>query len=654
MYSGVNESMRNVKCDNFLPITYEEMKTRGWQQADFVFVIGDAYVDHSSFGPAIISRVLEAHGYKVAIISQPDWKDEESIAVFGMPRLGFLVCAGNMDSMVNHFTVTKHRRSTDAYTPGGKTGKRPDYATIVYCNLIRKKYKKVPILIGGIEASLRRLAHYDYWSDKLKHSILLDSGANLLMYGMGELAIVEIADALNSGMDVEDITYVPGTVYRSKDVSDVVSSLNGIVLPDFDALVSDKMNYARSFLIQYQNTDFATARPLIEQYGEKKYIVQNPPSRPLTTQELDDVYELPYMNTYHPSYEKEGGVPAISEIKFSLTSNRGCFGGCSFCALTFHQGRIVQVRSHESLIREAIAMTKDPEFRGYIHDVGGPTANFRRPACDKQLEHGACVGKQCLYPKPCSNMKVTHEDYIKLLRKLRDIPGVKKVFVRSGIRYDYVMADKDDTFLRELCKYHVSGQLRVAPEHITDHVLDLMGKPRSEVYQAFCRKFEKINRQLSLKQYVVPYLISSHPGSNMKDAIALAESIRDMGYMPEQVQDFYPTPSTISTCMYYTGVDPRTMKKVEITSSPHEKAMQRALIQYRKPENYELVKEALIKEGREDLIGFDHEHCLIPPRKLGAESRKDTKGSRNAKPSRNVKSSNGKRKTAISSSNHKR
>ncbi len=602
-------------------MTMEDMRERGWDRADFVFVIGDAYVDHSSFGPAIISRVLESRGYRVAMISQPDWTDAESIATFGMPRLGFLVCAGNMDSMVNHYTVNKKRRSVDAYTPGGKTGKRPDYATIVYCNLIRRKYGRVPILIGGIEASLRRLAHYDYWSDRLKHSILLDSGANLLLYGMGELAVVEVADALNSGIAVEDITFVPGTVYKAREVDDILAHQGGIMLPDYDALLADRMEYARSFLIQYRNTDFATAKPLIERYAQKRYIVQNPPARPLTTQELDDVYELPYMNTYHPCYEAEGGVPAISEIRFSLTSNRGCFGGCSFCALTFHQGRIVQARSHESLIREATEMTRDPQFKGYIHDVGGPTANFRRPACDKQMTHGACTDRQCLYPKPCRNLTATHADYVKLLRKLREIPGVKKVFIRSGIRYDYLMADKDDTFLRELCQYHVSGQLRVAPEHVTDHVLDLMGKPRNEVYEAFRKRFEQVNRQLGLDQYLVPYLISSHPGSDMKDAIALAESVRDMGYMPEQVQDFYPTPSTISTCMYYTGVDPRTMQKVTITTNPHEKAMQRALIQYRKPENYDLVKEALLREGRRDLIGFDPSKCLIPPRKPGEKSK---------------------------------
>ena len=625
----------------FLPITKTEMSERGWEQADFVFVIGDAYVDHSSFGPAIISRVLESRGYKVCIISQPDWTDEESIAVFGEPRLGFLVCAGNMDSMVNHFTVNKKRRSFDAYTPGGKPGRRPDYATIVYCNLIRRKYKKVPIVIGGIEASLRRLAHYDYWSDRLKHSILMDSGANLLLYGMGELSIVEVADALNSGIAAEDITYVPGTVYKAKDVTDVLEQRNGILLPDFDTLSADKLEYARSFLIQYQNTDFLTARPLVEKYGEKRYVVQNPPSRPLTTQELDDIYELPYMNNYHPSYEAEGGVPAISEILFSLTSNRGCFGGCSFCALTFHQGRIVQTRSHESLLREAQAMTRDPRFKGYIHDVGGPTANFRRPACDRQLTKGVCTNRQCLYPKPCANLKADHSDYIALLRKLRALPGVKKVFIRSGIRFDYLLADRDQTFLRELCKYHVSGQLRVAPEHVSDHVLDLMGKPRNEVYQEFCRRFEKVNQQRGLEQYVVPYLISSHPGSDLKDAIALAESIRDMGYMPEQVQDFYPTPSTISTCMYYTGVDPRTMKKVEITSKPHEKALQRALIQYRLPENYDLVKEALLREGRQDLIGFDKSRCLIPPRKT--EQMKKSSGERKTSVEKKKQGTSGKK-----------
>lgn len=607
----------------FLPVTIEDMRERGWDRPDFVFVIGDAYVDQSTFGPAIISRVLESHGYRVAIISQPDWKDDRSITTFGEPRLGFLVSAGNMDSMVNHYTVNKKKRHEDAYTPGGEAGKRPDYATVVYCNLIKRTYKKSPVMIGGIEASLRRMGHYDYWSDRMKRSVLMDSGADLLMYGMGELSVVAIADALAGGIAVEDITFIPGTVYKAKEVTDVVEKSGGIILPDFERLQQDKTKYAESFAIQYKNTDFATAKPLIEKYGEKRYIVQNPPSRPLTTEELDAVYELPYMNDYHPSYRAAGGVAALGDMPFSLTSNRGCFGGCSFCALTFHQGRIVQTRSRESLVQEARRMTQNPGFKGNIFDVGGPTANFFRPACDKQLEHGVCANKQCLYPQPCKNMKVDHTGYIKLLRELRAVPGVKKVFIRSGIRYDYVLADKDDSFLRELCKYHISGQLRVAPEHVTDHVLDLMGKPRAQVYERFVNEFKRVNASLKMNQYIVPYLISSHPGSTLEDAIALAESVRDMGYMPEQVQDFYPTPSTISTVMYYTGLDPRTMKPVDVTRSPHEKAMQRALIQYRKPENYELVKEALIKCGRQDLIGFDKNKCLIPPRKLAGEMHRD-------------------------------
>ena len=600
----------------FLPLTEKEMRERGWEQPDFVYVIGDAYVDHSSFGPAIISRVLEGRGFRVAIISQPDWKDARSIMTFGKPRLGFLVSAGNMDSMVNHYTVNKKRRSSDAYTPGGIAGKRPDYATVVYCNLIKRVYKDSPVLIGGIEASLRRLGHYDYWSDRVKRSVLLDSGADLLMYGMGELSVVEIAEALESGISVRDITFVRGTVYRTREPEEVLKE-GGILLPSFAEIRENKRAYAESFRIQYRNTDFVTAKPLVECYGEKRYVVQNPPQRPLTTEELDDIYELPYENACHPSYEALGGVPAISEVKFSLTQNRGCFGGCSFCALTFHQGRIVQSRSKESLLREARKMTEQPDFKGYIHDVGGPTANFRAPACSKQLEKGVCTNKQCLYPKPCANLKADHSDYLEVLRALRALPGVKKVFIRSGIRFDYVLQDPDRGFLRELCKYHVSGQLRVAPEHVSDHVLDLMGKPRNEVYTRFVKEFEQINRELGMEQYVLPYLISSHPGSTLQDAVALAESIRDMGYMPEQVQDFYPTPSTISTCMYYTGLDPRTMESVEVVRSPHEKAMQRALIQYRKPENFELVKEALLRAGRADLIGFDHGKCLIPPRKPG-------------------------------------
>lgn len=612
----------------YLPITKQEMEKYGWKQPDFVCVSGDAYVDHPSFGTAIICRILESRGYKVAILPQPDWKNAESITEFGCPRLGFLVNAGNMDSMVNHYSVSKKRRRMDAYTPGGVAGKRPDYATIVYCNLIKRTYKNTPIIIGGIEASLRRMAHYDYWSDKLKRSILMDSGADLLIYGMGEHAIVEVADALDSGLDISDVTFINGTVYKTREIDNVYE---GIELPDYEEMIQNKIAYAKSFGIQYRNTDPFSAKPLIEKYGEKRYIVQNPPSKPLTMQEMDDVYELPYMRNYHPSYEAAGGVPAISEIKFSLTSNRGCFGGCSFCALTFHQGRIVQCRSHESLIKEAEIMTKDPDFKGYIHDVGGPTANFRAPSCEKQSKYGVCTNKQCLFPKPCKNLRADHSDYVELLRKLRKIDGVKKVFIRSGIRFDYVLADNKDTFLDELCRYHISGQLRVAPEHVADPVLKMMGKPENAVYKKFVDKFYQINKRIGKEQYLVPYLMSSHPGSGLKEAITLAEHIRDLGYMPEQVQDFYPTPSTISTCMYYTGVDPRTMEPVYVPKNPHEKAMQRALIQYRLPENYELVKEALLKAGRKDLIGFD-EKCLIPPRKMRYEDRKNERKNVGKKP----------------------
>ena len=602
----------------FLPVTREEMEARGWVQCDFVYVIGDAYVDHPSFGHAIISRVLEHHGYSVGIISQPDWKNPESINVFGKPRLAFLVSGGNMDSMVNHYSVTCHHRKTDTFTPGGVMGKRPDYATVVYCNLIRQTYKEVPILIGGIEASLRRLAHYDYWSNKMKRSILLDAQADLLMYGMGERSVVEIADALNAGMDVKDITYVDGTVFKTAQPDE---SLPTVFLPGFEEVKSDKRKYAESFRIQYGNCDPFTARRMAEWYG-KKYVVQNPPQKPLSMAEMDAVYDLPYMRTYHPSYEKLGGVPAIEEVKFSLVSNRGCFGACSFCALTFHQGRIVQVRSHESILREAEKMVQDPDFKGYIHDVGGPTANFRHPACKKQMEKGACGGRQCLYPTPCKNMDADHSDYVALLRKLRAIPGVKKVFVRSGIRFDYLLADRKDTFFRELVQYHISGQLKVAPEHVSDRVLAKMGKPKNAVYNQFVEKYHRLNQEFGMKQYLVPYLMSSHPGSTLDDAIALAEYIRDMGYNPEQVQDFYPTPSTLSTVMYATGLDPRTMEKVYIPTDPHEKAMQRALIQYRNPVNYQLVREALMKAGREDLIGTGPK-CLIrpwPPKPAGSKS----------------------------------
>ena len=594
---------------DFLPISRADMEKRGWDRCDFVYVIGDAYVDHPSFGHAIISRVLENAGYRVGIISQPGWRCPESILALGEPRLAFLVTGGNMDSMVNHYTVSKRRRPSDAFTPGGVMGRRPDYATVVYCNLIRQSFPRKPVLIGGIEASLRRLAHYDYWSDSLKRSILLDSQADLLMYGMGERSVVQEADALAGGLDIKDITFVDGTVYRAQSLDQVYDCL---MLPSYEALLSDRKRYAESFYTQYCNTDPFSAKRLAEPYGEGCFIVQNPPQKPLSTDEMDRVYALPYQRDAHPSYEAMGGVAAIGEVRFSLTSNRGCFGGCSFCALTFHQGRIVQVRSHDSIAAEAARMTREKDFKGYIHDVGGPTANFRHPSCQKQLEKGVCPQRQCLFPTPCKNLFVDHRDYLTLLRRLRAIPGVKKVFVRSGIRFDYLLCDKDDTFLRELVRHHVSGQLKVAPEHISDPVLSMMGKPPNSVYRRFLEKYRRLNQEMGKKQYVVPYLMSSHPGSTLKDAVALAEYLRDLGYMPEQVQDFYPTPSTISTAMYYTGLDPRTMKPVYVPTNPHEKAMQRALIQYRSPKNYALVKEALERAGREDLIGFGKE-CLIRP-----------------------------------------
>lgn len=596
--------------NDFLPITKAEMEERGIRQLDFVYVSGDAYVDHPSFGHAIIARMLQAHGYTVGIIAQPDWKKDESITVFGEPRLGFLVSAGNMDSMVNHYSVSKKHRQTDAYTPGGVMGKRPDRAVTVYSNLIRRTYKKTPIIIGGIEASLRRLAHYDYWDNTLKRSVLLDSGADILSYGMGERSILAIAEALDGGLSPSDITFIPGTVYKTQSLENVYDYE---LLPGFEELKADKTNYAKSFYTQYCNTDSISGKRLVEPYPNKIYVVQNPPSAPLTQEEMDDVYSYPYMRTYHPSYEKLGGVPAISEVKFSLVSCRGCFGGCSFCALTFHQGRIIQTRSHESILSEAKLLTEDKDFKGYIHDVGGPTADFRVKSCKKQETKGVCTNRQCLFPKPCKNLQADHKDYLALLRKLRKLPKVKKVFIRSGIRFDYVLSDPDDTFFRELVKYHISGQLKVAPEHVSSQVLHYMGKPDHEVFLAFTEKYKKLNKEYGMNQFMVPYLMSSHPGCTMKEAVKLAEYLRDLGYMPEQVQDFYPTPSTISTCMYYTGLDPRTMKPVYVPSNPHEKAMQRALIQYRNPRNYDLVEEALTIAHRTDLIGYDKK-CLIRPR----------------------------------------
>ncbi|MBQ2089570.1 MAG: YgiQ family radical SAM protein [Lachnospiraceae bacterium] len=608
-------------ANGFMPVSKQDMQELNIDQLDFVYVSGDAYVDHPSFAVAIITRVLQAHGFTVGVIAQPDWKDDKSITVLGKPRLGFLVSAGNMDSMVNHYTVSKKHRDFDNYSPGGEMGHRPDYACVVYGNLIRRTYKDVPIILGGIEASLRRMAHYDYWSNKLKRSILLDSGADLISYGMGEKSVIAIAEALDSGIDISDITFIPGTVYKARNTDTVV---DGIKLPTYEELLADKLNYAKSFNVQHNNTDPFTGKTMYEEYPHSVFVIQNPPQEPLSQMEMDDVYALPYTRKYHPMYESKGGIPALREVKFSLISNRGCFGGCNFCALTFHQGRIIQTRSQESIINEAKILIEDPEFKGYIHDVGGPTANFRKPSCKKQLKHGVCPNRQCLFPTPCKNLEVDHKEYISLLRKLRSLKGVKKVFIRSGIRFDYVLADNNDEFITELCRYHVSGQLKVAPEHISDEVLKYMGKPSVSVYNRFIDKYFKVNDKYDMKQYLVPYLMSSHPGSTLKEAVELAEYIRDLGYMPQQVQDFYPTPSTMSTCMYYTGVNPATLEPVYVTHNPHEKAMQRALIQYRNPENYDLVKEALLKAHREDLIGFD-EKCLIPPRKLHSKNSNDRK-----------------------------
>ena len=601
---------------DFLPVTKKEMIKRGWEQVDFVYLTGDAYVDHPSFGAAIISRLLESRGYRVGVIPQPDWRHKESVQVFGEPRLGFLVTAGNMDSMVNHYTVSKKHRQKDAYSPGGEMGLRPDMPTVVYSNLIRQTYKKTPIILGGIEASLRRLSHYDYWENRVRHSVLLDSGADLISYGMGEHSILQIAEALESGIPVDEITYVPGTVFKCKDLSRVYDPIE---LPPYDTVSRDKKSYAKSFAVQYQNTDPFTARPLAENYGSKGYIIQNPPALPLSQQEMDDVYDLPYTETYHPMYENKGGIPALDEIRFSLTSNRGCFGGCNFCALTFHQGRILQTRSHESIIKEAKSMITDPAFKGYIHDVGGPTADFRQPSCQKQLTKGVCSNRQCLFPEPCKNLTVDHSDYVALLRELRNLPGVKKVFVRSGVRFDYVMADKSPVFLQELVEHHISGQLRVAPEHVSDQVLHYMGKPSHQVYQSFLKAYEKANKKTGKKQYAVPYFMSSHPGCTMKEAVKLAEYVRDLGFTPEQVQDFYPTPSTLSTCMYYTGIHPLTGEKVYVPKDPHEKAIQRALMQYKNPANRKLVLEGLKIAGRMDLVGFGPK-CLIRPEREHAGS----------------------------------
>ena len=593
----------------FLPICRRDMEERGWHELDFVFISGDAYVDHPSFGPAIICRLLEKHGYKVGTIPQPDWHSTKDFNRLGKPRLGFLVSAGNMDSLLNKFTAAKKVRHEDAYSPGGQAGPRPERATIVYCNRLRELYPDVPIIIGGIEASLRRMAHYDYWSNAIRRSILVDSQADLLIYGMGERAILEIAADLQQGVEVANIQDVHGTCYRvpNKDYA-----WDYIELPSFEAVRKDKKTFAEAFKIEYLEQDPIRGRKLLQQ-NDEWCVVQNPPAMPLSEEQMDEVYGLPYMRTYHPIYEKAGGVPAIKEVQFSLVSQRGCFGGCNFCAIISHEGRIIQRRSHASLIREAKILTHMKGFKGYIHDVGGPTANFRRTSCDGQLKRGTCRGKPCLSPEPCKLLVADHSDYIKLLRELRSLPGVKKVFVRSGIRFDYLLLAKDD-FLYELCKYHVSGQLKIAPEHISDRVTRLMGKSNRAVYLRFVEKFRRMNERLGKKQYLVPYFMSSHPGSELSDAVELAEFIRDMGYHPQQVQDFIPTPGTLSTCMWYTGLDPMTGEKVYSAKSYEEKRMQRALMQYWLPKNHEIVRKALHLAHREDLIGFGPK-CLVRPRR---------------------------------------
>lgn len=644
--------------NKFLPISKEDMKERGWEQCDFVLITGDAYVDHHSFGTSIISRVLENAGYKVGIIAQPDWHSVDDFKKLGKPRLGFLVNSGNMDSMVNHYSVSKRIREKDLYSPGGKMGLRPDRSVIVYCNKIREAYKNVDIVIGGIEASLRRFAHYDYWADKVRKSVLTDSGADLLIYGMSEKQIVEVANYMNDGFQAKYIRHVPGTCYLADSLDEIYE--NHIVIPSYKEVSQSKKVYAEAFKIQYDEQDPIRGKTLIQDQGDK-YLVVNKPEVPLTREELDNVYALPYAKEYHPIYEKDGGIPAIEEVKFSIVSSRGCFGNCSFCAITFHQGRAVQSRSEKSILAEAKDITNFKDFKGYIHDVGGPTANFRKPACKHQLTIGACKNKQCLSPGPCKNLEVDHSDYLEVLRKVRSLPKVKKAFVRSGIRYDYVMADKNDKFFKELVEHHVSGQLKVAPEHVSEEVLKYMGKPAGDTYDKFREKFFKINKQLGKNQYIIPYLMSSHPGSTLKEAIKLAEYLRDIKYQPEQVQDFYPTPGTLSTTMFYTGLDPLTMKNVYVPKTREEKAMQRALLQFSNPKNYNIVYDALMQAEREDLIGngpkclikskeqrYKEAHGLVRARgknnKSSDKNKKNSKSSRNdnnkeRKPSRNNTSS---------------
>lgn len=635
--------------NKFLPISKEDMLERGWDQLDFIIVTGDAYVDHHSFGTAIIGRVLENEGYKVGVIPQPTWKDTEDFKKLGTPRLGFLVNAGNMDSMVNHYTVSKKLRDKDMYSPGAKMGLRPDRATIVYCNKIREAYNKtVPIIIGGIEASLRRFGHYDYWSDKVRKSMLIDSGADLLSYGMSEKQVVEIANRLNAGININDMKDIKGTCYVAETLEGIEDYVE---IPSYKDICKDKIKYAEAFRIQYEEQDPVRGKTLVQKHANK-YLVQNKPEMPLTREELDKVYSLPYQKNYHPIYEPLGGIPAIEEVKFSVVSSRGCFGNCSFCAITFHQGRIVQSRSEESIIEEAKEITNYEDFKGYIHDVGGPTANFRSPACKHQLKVGACKNRQCLYPGPCKNMDVDHNEYLNLLRKLRALPKVKKIFVRSGLRYDYIMADKNDEFFKELVEHHVSGQLKVAPEHVSKNVLHFMGKPAGKTYEDFRQKFFKITNALGKKQFIVPYLMSSHPGSTVREAVELAEYLRDIGYQPEQVQDFYPTPGTLSTTMFYTGLDPLTMKEVYIPKTKHEKAMQRALLQFKDPMKYDLVHEALMEANREDLIGFGPK-CLIKPRKSKSDNGFKKPGTRNNFKDSNRNSKNSSKEKTVSSNRGK-
>ena len=588
------------------PISAQELKARGLAGLDFVYVSGDAYIDHPSFGTAIIARVLQSHGYSVGILAQPDWHDVNAFRSMGKPRLAFLVSAGNLDSMVDHYTAAKRRRSDDVYTPGGKAGKRPDRAVIVYANRCREAFPHVPVLIGGIEASLRRFAHYDYWDDRVRHSILYDAGADILMYGMGERSILAIADALDAGTPVHEIRSVPGTCFRVNDPGEVP---NAVMLPSYSEVAGDRKQYAQAFKTQFEEQDAIRGKRLVQPH-EKGYLVQNPPQPPLTTEEMDAVYALPFTRRPHPSYREP--IPAIDEVKFSITSCRGCFGGCNFCALTFHQGRVISARSHESILKEAREMTKDPDFKGFIHDVGGPTANFRKPACKKQLKSGVCKNRSCIGYERCRNLEVSHEDYVSLLKKLRALPGVKKVFIRSGVRFDYLLYDKSDAFLRELCEHHISGQLKVAPEHIADRTLYYMNKTPHALYEEFIRRYERMNERLGKKQFVVPYLMSSHPGCTLNDAIELALYLKTTGHRPQQVQDFYPTPGTVSTCMYHTGLDPRTMQPVYVPKKPEEKAMQRALMQYFLPANFNTVRKALRQANREDLIGTG-KNALVPP-----------------------------------------